>query len=335
MPLPFIPVVMALTAAAGFGGKKIKDGFFAMRGAKSLTDEASERHKRHIDVLESARAHLQLRLEALQMQRQRVLQSVSVRMADLLQVIGRRAKISELLSVGSAAGTQESVLRFESPLVEHGSLAKGAITAVGAGGGAAAGAASLVGVIGAAGTGTSIAGLSGAAATNATLAWLGGGTLASGGMGMAGGMAILGGLAAAPLLLVGGLVLDSQAAKAKVNAEEFAKAVDEAVAKIDVMVQLLHRAELRVAELEGLTEAMASRAVGSIDHLDQVAAEFDDENADHIARLRGAMLFCSALRKLIDCRVLDDEGKLDASSEQLILELRGLLLVAPVGGQQS
>ena len=75
-----------------------------------------------------------------------------------------------------------------------------------------------VGLLGSASTGAAISGLSGVAATNATLAWLGGGSLAAGGMGMSGGIAVLGGIVAAPVLLVGGLLLASKAAEAKENA---------------------------------------------------------------------------------------------------------------------
>ena len=75
-----------------------------------------------------------------------------------------------------------------------------------------------VGLLGTASTGAAISGLSGVAATNATLAWLGGGSLAAGGTGMAGGTAVLGGIVAAPVLLVGGLLLASKAEEAKENA---------------------------------------------------------------------------------------------------------------------
>ena len=86
---------------------------------------------------------------------------------------------------------------------------------------------SSAGVLGTASAGTAVAGLSGA--TNATLVWLSGGSLVAGGGGIAG-AAVLGGIVAAPLLLVGGFVMKSQAKdalkdaksnlkKAKVHAE--------------------------------------------------------------------------------------------------------------------
>lgn len=81
-------------------------------------------------------------------------------------------------------------------------------------------------------TGTAISALSGAAATNATLAVLGGGSLAVGGAGMAGDVAVFGGLTVAPMLMVGGFMLNGKASKALENAEEISSEADSAVAKM-------------------------------------------------------------------------------------------------------
>ena len=94
----------------------------------------------------------------------------------------------------------------------------GAAGALGAGALAGLAAYGSVGLLGTASTGAAIGGLSGIAATNATLAWLGGGALSAGGMGIAGGTAVLGGIVAAPVLLVGGLLLASKASSAKEDA---------------------------------------------------------------------------------------------------------------------
>ena len=104
-----------------------------------------------------------------------------------------------------------------------GTLGAGALAGFGSYGGAM--------LLASASTGTSIASLSGAAATNATLAWFGGGSLASGGLGITGGITILGGIAAAPVLMVGGIVLNANArqklAHAKSNLETAKKAAEE------------------------------------------------------------------------------------------------------------
>ena len=75
-----------------------------------------------------------------------------------------------------------------------------------------------VGMLASASTGAPIIKLSGAAATNATLAWFGGGALSAGGTGIAFGAAVLGGIVAAPVLMVGGLMMASKAEEAKENA---------------------------------------------------------------------------------------------------------------------
>jgi len=72
----------------------------------------------------------------------------------------------------------------------------------GIGAATAAGAYSLIGLVGAASTGTAISTLSGVAATNAILAWLGGGALAAGGAGIAGGTLVLGGIFVAPVFAI-------------------------------------------------------------------------------------------------------------------------------------
>lgn len=90
----------------------------------------------------------------------------------------------------------------------------------------------LIGTITTASTGTAISSLSGAAATNATLAALGGGALSAGGAGMAGGAMALSGLTFAPMAMVGGIMLNSAAKKAKDTAIDIEYEVDGAVEKM-------------------------------------------------------------------------------------------------------
>lgn len=90
-------------------------------------------------------------------------------------------------------------------------------------------------------TGTAMTSLSGAAATNATLAAFGGGSLAAGGAGMAGGAAVLGGLTFAPMLMVGGLALNSKGKKSLETAQDIDKESRKAVEQMDVAQRELNR----------------------------------------------------------------------------------------------
>ena len=122
---------------------------------------------------------------------------------------------------------------------------------------------------GTASTGTAIATLHGAALSNATLAALGGGSLATGGGGIAAGTAVLGGIAAAPVILVGGVVYWHRGrkllAQAKTNAEE----LDAAIAKLDADRVRIDRVRALVSRLVDAAEVLL-RALKT--RLDGVAA---------------------------------------------------------------
>jgi len=94
------------------------------------------------------------------------------------------------------------------------------------GGMGAAGAWTIVGLVGTASTGVGIGGLTGIAAYNATLAWFGGGALAAGGAGMAGGMVVLSSIVAAPIVLFSAHRSYSKAKKLKTETERIKTETD-------------------------------------------------------------------------------------------------------------
>lgn len=98
-------------------------------------------------------------------------------------------------------------------------------------------------------TGTAISSLSGAAATNATLAALGGGTLASHGAGVAGGLMLKGGLTFAPMLMVGGIMLNSSGKKALESAKDIKGEADKAV-------KTMQDAEKELERVRSLSQAI-------------------------------------------------------------------------------
>ena len=153
-------------------------------------------------------------------------------------------------------------------------------------GGAALGAGALtgyatygsVGLLGTASTGTAITGLSGAAAANATLAWLGGGSLAAGGAGMSAGAAVLGGIVAAPVLLIGGLVMKSKATGALEDAKSNLK-------KARASAEAMETAEVAAdAILQKANEVWQVLNTLQCDHLDDALPKLErlvSANADY------------------------------------------------------
>ena len=217
MPLPLI----LIGAAVGAGLWGVKKGFDAKSGfdaAESINEDAQEIFDAAKRSLERRKEETQSNLESLGRQKVQLYDEALIPFVETFKQIKN-------------VDSEELKVRFDSPELHDGGILEisEATTRMGEviggtagtlGSGALAGLAAYgsVGALASASTGTAIAGLSGAAATNATLAWLGGGSLAAGGLGMAGGAAVLGGIVAAPVLLVGGLMMASKAEEAKESA---------------------------------------------------------------------------------------------------------------------
>ncbi len=73
MPLPLIPVGIALAGLFGYGGKKGYDGVQAMKDAKDIGEAAEARHKEWVRYLDEGRSSLQRRVDALEAQKQGVI----------------------------------------------------------------------------------------------------------------------------------------------------------------------------------------------------------------------------------------------------------------------
>ena len=331
MPL-FVPIVFGFLATTfgGYGVKRGAEGVGNLRDAKNRIDAARERHQRHLGVLEAARARLGRRIDELQQVREQTAREAFGRMRGILEAIHRRGRTGPIADVERSIASVEQVRAFDGRLVDPRGLLRGGLQAIGAGTGASALATGAVSAFATASTGTAISGLSGAAAHSAVLAWLGGGSLAAGGGGMAAGTLVLGGIVAAPALLVSGVVVAAQGERALNQAVEYATRVDVAVSRIDAMVALLTRAERRVWEVRALISAMRRRADLEMDRLEALVDVFDESSAEHRGRVRVALLLCGALRELIDCRVLDDDGMLDETTGALLTQLQRFLAPDPL-----
>ena len=219
MPLPFLLIGVAAAVLGGlYGVKKGVDAYSDFDEAEDTNEDARDIYDEATNSLERCRDKVKVKLERLGRQK------VTLYEETLTPFVAAFSRIKNV-DFNDLDMPDEFLEDIETDILDIGKISVQMSEAIGGGAGAL-GAGALaglaaygsVGLLGTASTGAAIGGLSGVAATNATLAGLGGGSLAAGGMGMAGGAAVLGGIVAAPVLLVGGLLLASKAAEAKENA---------------------------------------------------------------------------------------------------------------------
>ena len=260
MALPLILIGTAIVGAAGAGvaaGVSAMDDFDE---AKERNEEAKRTLKRAKESLKKQRRKTQEGLEYLGRQK------VHLHESGLKPFVDTFSRIKNVDYAGLALGedlqvTEVEILDIQRTVAEVEDFI-GAGAALGTAAVAAFATYGSVGLLGTASTGTAIAGLSGAAAKSATLAWLGGGALAAGGLGMAGGTAVLGGIVAAPVLLIGGLVMASKAADALADAESNLE-------KAKVSAETMETAEVAAdAILQKANEAREVLVALQGDHLD-------------------------------------------------------------------
>jgi hypothetical protein len=325
MPLPLIPVAIAIAGLAGYGAKKGYDGIQSMKEAQELGEEAEALHRSWLARLEEGRAGLQGRLDALEHQRRTVASTTFRRLFDFLERLDQKARLAALDSLGALGVSREEVRGFAAQYLEAGGALSGAVTAALTGAGASAVTTGLVTTFATAGTGAAISGLSGAAAKSALLAWLGGGSLATGGLGVAGGTVVLGGIAVAPAMAVAGFVIAREGEKAKTRAEEYAAEVREKVAHIEAMLGLLERAGARVDELQWVTRELDARVNRALDALWALEGTFDVEDEQHLRKFASAMQLVKAESELLRVQVFTPDGQLDTQVEALLAMQRRML----------
>ncbi|NRD47394.1 hypothetical protein [Corallococcus exiguus] len=325
MPLPLIPVAIGLASLLGYGAKKGYDGIEAMREANEIGEAAEARHREWTGKLDEARGGLQGRLDALGNQKAQVVATTFRSLFDFLEQLNQRARLAALESLGAVGVSREEVRQFAAQYVEAGGALSGAVTAAMTGAGASAMTTGLVTSFATAGTGVAMTGLSGAAANSALLAWLGGGSLAAGGFGMAGGAVVLGGIAVAPAAVVAGFFLAREGEKAKTKAEAYSCEVDEQVAKIEAIIGLLARAEIRVEELSTVLDLLDQRAKAALDSLWALSGHFNAEDDAHLARFAIAMQLAKAESELMRVPLFNDGGDLNVQMEALLGQTRRLL----------
>lgn len=238
MPIPFIIGAAAL-AVGGAGVAAGVSGTKKMSEANSRIEDASKAYKKGESKMNKKQAKNEEVLGELGALKLSAFEELK-RFLNTFEKIKNRPKMREVQQEGIDVPTHslEKIERVQIQAVE----VLGAAFA-GAGAGALAGFATYGGImtLGTASTGAAISGLSGVAATNATLAALGGGSLAAGGGGMALGAQVLGGAVAAPVVAVGGLLMNAKGNDSLEKAREVEREVDEALDQIGEIVSFLKR----------------------------------------------------------------------------------------------
>lgn len=322
MPI-FIPVILigigAATGGSGvaLGGK----GALDLKDARERLKKAEKRYERGRARTESSLKETNAQLAGLGALQEQALVDVVMRMGDFLRRHEKQVRESERLLVDGVDARMTQVPGLRGLDIDAVSWIGGALGSAAAGAGTSAGVAAAAGTWGVASTGTAITGLSGAAAESATLAFLGGGSLASGGGGMALGATALNFVTIGPALLVGGLAVKGQGAKALTDAKKYEAKIAVALADLDRTCALLDAVQARADEIRDLLGGLVSRAVETLDLLE--SEPFDP--AVHAERFQVAMTMVMAVRDVASATIVNTEGNLDDRSEDLTVRYKPLL----------
>ncbi len=273
MPLPLI-LIGAAVLAGGYGVKKGIDAYSDMREAGDTNEVAQFTYDNAIESLEKCRDQQQSMLERLGETKLALMRDALTPFVDTFSRIKNIDYAGMEVPEEFLGDIAKDILDIRNVAIRMEEAVGGTVGGLGAGALAGLAAYGSVGLLGTASTGAAISGLSGIAATNATLAWLGGGSLAAGGMGIAGGTAVLGGIVAAPVLLVGGLVMASRATKAK---EDAYSNLEKAYAAAEAM----QTAESAARDIGRMANQTHRVILDLRKHLDQDLEDLQDVVADN------------------------------------------------------
>lgn len=314
MPLPLIPVVIALVACGGTGIGFGVNGGNAMMRAKNTADEAQEKLRLKTDWYKAEEEAIGREAQEYGRLQCGVQAETLGAWLEWLEANRRKIRKLERTYVDGVRVEVPDIPDLRLRVVEASGLIEGGLSAAMAA--IAAQQAALFGVrsLAVAGTGAAISGLSGAAAESATLAWLGGGTLAAGGGGVAAGTAVLSGFAIAPALLIGGITLSIQGEKALTQAKEYATQVDVACEEMDAKVALFEALRVRISEMRGITKSLNRRAKRALAELSQL--DFDPDL--HAEQFQKTALLMRALGEVLSTPLLDSDGLLSDESFEIV-----------------
>lgn len=312
MPLPFIPMAIALGISALAGAKKGYDGYSDISDSKKMDEQSRSLQKEAEQELELSRVSTNTNLETLGKTKISIYTQGSVdqfiKVASRIKNMPDKELEGVLEKVTPITEVLEGLRNIRISLIE---ISGGLLSSATSGALASLGALGGVTAFGTASTGTSIALLSGAAAKSATLAWLGGGTLATGGFGMAGGMVMLGGIAVAPMILVGGFLLASKGKKTKEQALENRKQVESYQKSVTAICKNLSLIADTARTMTDVLEQMDNLFLEYIRRADVVISHNDDYRTygnREKTLIKNCFLFNKHLENLVDTKLMDTNG---------------------------
>ena len=329
MPLPLLPIVIVVGAAAVTGLVKGAGGKRDFDEAADDNELARATYDRAQSVLDDTREQTQVSLEALGARKRGVYEYALMPFVEAFDRI-KHVDLDRREELGTGVSDiSTEVLELREVAAAMAELVGGGAGALGAGALAGLAAYGSVGLAASASTGTAISTLSGVAASNATLAWLGGGTLAAGGLGVTGGMVVLGGIVAAPVLLVGGLLLASKGEEARENARSNvvkAKAAAETMKTAEVAARAIGR---KATEVERLLERLhEGYFAGDLAGLQRLVSRNDDYRTydrgerELVAR---SLIMAVTLKNIAQAPLLQEDGSITLEVRRALREGRAFL----------
>lgn len=313
MPLPLLVAAWAIGAAASGGAGSGVAGGLKMRRAKREVEEKREQLERAESSTAMKRGNCERTFVGLGEAKIRAMEQGLIPFAA---AFSRLQNVDLQANVGVDGAPEIDHVR----VTDAGRLtlstmdAIGGAAAAGAAGAAASGAAvASVTALASASTGAAISSLSGAAASNATLAFLGGGALSAGGGGVAAGTMVLGGVAAAPVMLVGGVFLYKKGSEAMAKAATFGTDVDAALAKHREAQAVLTAAERLATGVRRLLDRLVPALAHGTGWLEMtVDAEPDWTALDNKSqeRIRSLAVTAVAVSDLVHTPIVDENGAL-------------------------
>lgn len=328
MPLPFL-LAGAAIAGAGWGVKKFLDAKGDFDAAEGINEDAREIFDSARHSLEKRREKTRSRMESLGRQKIRLSRDALEPFVKTFRKI-KNVDYKDLdFQDKNLRVSSDEILEIREVTIRMEEAAGGTAGALGSGALAGLAAYGSVGLLGTASTGTAIGGLSGAAATNATLAWLGGGSLAAGGFGMAGGVAVLGGIVAAPVLLVGGLMMASKAEEAKENARSNrskAKAAAEAMETAGVAALAIGRKANEVRKvLKRLQEDHLDGEIGVLQALVSSNADYRTYKRPQRELVGRIVSLAVTAKNLAEAPLLEEDGSITKSIRKSLAQAKAFL----------
>ena len=315
-----VPIAVTLASGiASVGGlaSGVMGGMQMKRAQADMENNADRYELRHAEHLRNAQRTNET-IQQFGQTQELSLHEVIFRMRDFLLRHEKQVRAQDhLILHGVETGTKR--INHEAKLnTETETWINGAMRSAVAGFGTPMALRSLVSKVGKASTGTRISSLAGAAADRATIAFFGGGSLAAGGGGIRRGSKTLNFATAGPSLLVAGLTVKNEGAKAVTDADKHRTQISDAMARLDVRDELLRGVQKRAAELDEILTRLSQDASAALDVLESEPFRMDL----HEEQLQKALILVKGVREVAEASVADEEGRFQEEAESLIFKYR-------------